>query len=285
MKKYYNIAGIEISLDIPDDRMFDDERSLKEFSVDEVSFPHEFTFIVKEKLTPPETQASIVQPSFRIYYEGENQIRYIGSVQETFENAYIRACHNGKKHDIELQESHFSGKIGVHTVLNTLMMEHLVAEDHGFIFHTSFIEHDGGAILFTAPSGTGKSTQADLWNQYEGATIINGDRAVIKYKENTIYACGIPFAGSSIYCKNRILPLKAVVYLEQAKNTSIRKLRGVEAFRKIWEGVSVNTWDKLDVSAVSDVVTKLVLNVPVYLLSCTPDESAVIAVKNELSKL
>lgn len=282
MKKYYEIAGVKISIEIPDSKMYEDERSLSEFVCDNIEDCHKFNFSTVEVILPPEGELITAQPSFRIYGNKNEQVRFIGSVQNAWENAYIRAVHRGKDHRIELLESQFKEKIGVHTVLNSLMMEHLIIENNGFIFHTSFIEYGGKAILFTAPSGTGKSTQADLWHKYKNAEIINGDRAAVIEKENRFYAAGIPFAGSSQYCKNKTLEIAAIVYLGQAKNTTIRKIKGIEAFKKIWEGVSVNTWDKSDMSAVSNLVAKLTSLVPVYHLSCTPDESAVLALLNEL---
>ena len=269
-------------MDIPDDKMYEDERSLGEFSVDFCTNAHEFIFKTVDKFSSPKGELITAQPSFRVYKENNAQIRYIGSVQNSWENAYIKATHIGNTHNIELIAENFKEKIGVHTVLNCLMMEHLIALNDGFIFHTSFIEYKNKAILFTAPSGTGKSTQADLWNKYKNAEIINGDRCAIRVIDGKMFAEGIPFAGSSQYCKKRTLEIAAVVYLQQAKVTTIKKLRGLEAFKKIWEGISVNTWDKEDMANVSAVASKLVTSVPVYLLSCTPDESAVLALLSEL---
>ena len=282
MKKYYEIAGIGIAVDIPDEKMYEDERSLGEFAVGFSEGAHEFNFKTVEKFASPEGELLTLQPSFRVYGEMGIQVRYIGSVQDSWENAYIKATHKEKKHDIELLASQFKEKIGVHTVLNCLMMEHLIALNDGFIFHTSFIEYNNKAILFTAPSGTGKSTQADLWNKYKNAEIINGDRCAIRVIDGKVFAEGIPFAGSSQYCKKRTLEIAAVVYLRQAKVTTIKRLKGIEAFKKIWEGISVNTWDKADMEKVSGAAAKLISCVPVYLLSCTPDESAVLTLLKEI---
>jgi hypothetical protein len=185
---------------------------------------------------------------------------------------------------VQILKSHHLQKLSSRTILNSMALEHLIARNHGFVFHCSYIDWNGEAILFTAPSETGKSTQADLWHQYRGAEIINGDRAAIRLAEGKLLAEGIPFAGSSQYCKNRSLPIKAIVYLGQAPKTTIRKLRGYEAFSKIWEGVSVNTWDREDLERVSAVVQKVASEIPVYHMPCTPDESAVIALEEALRK-
>jgi hypothetical protein len=105
--------------------------------------------------------------------------------------------------------------------------------------------------------------------------VINGDRSAVRLVDGEVCACGIPFAGSSNICKNITLPLGAIVYLKQAPRNQIRRLRGAEAFRKVWEGCSVNTWDKADVAAVSETVQQVVCAVPVYELACTADEQAV----------
>ena len=47
---------------------------------------------------------------------------------------------------------------------------------------------------------------------------------------------GIPLAGSSGVCQNAQMPLAAIVYLSQAKETTIAPLTGFRAFRSIWEG-------------------------------------------------
>ena len=154
----------------------------------------------------------------------------------------------------------------------------------GVILHAAYIAWEEKAILFTAPSGTGKSTQAELWRTYRNAEIINGDRAVILPREGALWAGGLPFAGSSRYCKDRTLPLAAVVYLKQAPETSIRSLKGLEAVRRIWEGVCVNSWNRQDVDTAMGLVEALLGQVPVLELACTPDETAVNALESHLRK-
>ena len=58
----------------------------------------------------------------------------------------------------------------------------------------SFIRWQGRGILFSAPSGTGKSTQANLWVQHQGAEVINGDRAALRQVGGRWQAFGLPYA-------------------------------------------------------------------------------------------
>lgn len=280
IKRYYQFAGLEFLIEMPTEIAYQDERYLAAFRKENAEDPHRFWFEHVKELTVPSGPWSVKQPNFKLYSLPDGHVRYIGG-----EDAYIRAEHIGKQHSIQVKKNPYTNLIGAKTVLESMEIEHLIARNDGFLFHCSYIDHNGKAILFTAPSETGKSTQAELWHQYRGAEIINGDRAAVRLVDGVLMAEGIPFAGSSQYCKNRSLPIEAIVYLGQAPETSIRKMRGYEAFSKIWEGVSVNTWDKEDMERVSHVVQKAVEQVPIFYLPCTPDESAVIALEEALRKL
>ena len=254
------------------------------FAVASVTQPHLFDCQLVDELTPPQGQCIHNDGGFRVYREGAAQVRYIGSVQENWDAAYLRVAHQGTSHRVELKKQTYSDDVRAKAVLTAMSVEHLLAQEGGFIFHSSYVEWEGGAILFTAPSGTGKSTQAELWRRLRGAEVINGDRAAVRLENGQVLADGVPFAGSSPYCENRSLPIKAIVYLAQAPATTICRLQGVRAFARVWEGVSVNVWDKEDVANVSRTVEALVQQVPVYYLPCTPDETAVIALEQQLRK-
>jgi hypothetical protein len=280
--KNYKFAGIEFQFSIPENKMYNDERNLKEFQAETVENPLRFDFELVDNIDGPQGECITVQPNFRIYRDGGQRIRYVGPVSENTVHAYARVIGDGKNHLVQLKKDNFSDKIWTHVVLEMLGCEHLIAQNNGAILHCSYIDCGGKAILFTAPSETGKSTQADLWNLHRGAEIVNGDRAAIRLIDGRLFAEGIPYSGSSKYCKNRTLPVEAIVYLAQAPDTSIRRLNGYQAFSKIWEGLSVNTWEKSDMEKVSLLVKNAAETVPVYYLSCTPDESAVTALEKML---
>lgn len=285
MKKYYHFAGLDIQIDIPDDKMYENERWLGEFASTMADDAHCFRFHIADTLETPKGECVFQDGSLIIYKHAQGHIRYIGTVKNGWNQAYMRAEHCGRDHAVQLLNTRFTRQVSVNTVMNALAVEHLVAGNGGFVSHCSYIERKGKAILFTAPSGTGKSTQADLWNQLRETEIVNGDRAVVRIVDGEVIAEGIPFAGSSKYCKNRSLPLQAIVYLAQAPETTIRRMKGYEAFKRIWEGVSVNTWDPEDMALVSSAVEKTAKSVPVYYMPCTPDESAVIALERSLSEI
>ena len=279
IEKFYNIADMSIKVRIPEQWYEPGEGPLTEFENYIENEDYCMELDVVENLTVPEGELIYRDSGKRIYSYMSNQIRYEGSVEKSLKGAIYRIFRHDNASYIQIQKDRLSQKITQKLILNVMEMEHLIVQNGGFMLHASYIEYEGGAVLFTAPSGTGKSTQASLWNTLCGAEIINGDCAAVKNNEQEIVACGVPFSGSSGICKNVTLPLKAIVYLEQAEETTIKRLTGIKAFRRIWEGCSVNSWNQEDVSRCLRNVMNVVEKVPIYQLSCTPDETAVNAVK------
>ena len=285
MDRYYRFAGLEFQFSMDPELMYEKEYNLAPFSVPVVTTPHIFRFRKVDKLATPEGDCVWKNSGLQVYRGTDARIRYLGILEKQWSDAYFRVAHCGKKHEVQLRVDNYPDRVETRSVLESIDLQHLILQNQGFIFHCSYIHWNGKAILFTAPSETGKSTQADLWNKYRNAEIINGDRAAVRIVDGTIMAEGIPFSGSSNYCENRSLPIQAIVYLGQAPVTTIRKLRGYEAFSKIWEGISVNTWDREDMEKATDIVMQVAQTIPIYHMPCTPDEAAVEVLEQELRKL
>lgn len=281
-KRYYKFAGMEIEIAMPEDKFYKDEYRLAPFRVKEVVSPYVMTFQWKDELSKPEGELSAKKILTHIYINNDEQIRFIRTKEDRWEAAELRVSYKGKKIDVEVNSQVHPGRMLLKTTLECIGTEHLTIENNGFVLHSSFIKVHDGAILFTAPSGTGKSTQAELWRSLRGAEIINGDRSAVRWEGETLYAEGIPFAGSSSYCENDSFPLRAIVCLSQAPSTSIRPIKGYEAFLGIWKECSVNTWDAKDVERLSSIVARVVTTIPIFHLACTPDESAVTALEKAL---
>lgn len=150
--------------------------------------------------------------------------------------------------------------------------------------HAACVSTRLGGILFSGLSGIGKSTQAELWCKYRAARQINGDRPILSRKENGWLAWGSPYAGSSGCHINESCSVAAVVMLKQEKTCSLRRMTGAEAFRGIWSGLTLHTWDRSQVEKALDLAGMLLIEVPVYEFCCTPDEAAVDYLERELQK-
>lgn len=143
------------------------------------------------------------------------------------------------------------------------------------ILHASFIQHRDGAILFAAPSQTGKSTQAELWRKYAGAEVINGDRALLRRFETGWHACGFPCSGSSGICVNRDLPLRAIVVLAQSAEDRVESMSAAQQMTALVVGMQLYTWDSSEIDRGLQLARRISTEVPVLKLTCTPTRNAV----------
>lgn len=162
--------------------------------------------------------------------------------------------------------------------------EMLLLRERRLLLHAACVDAPVGGLLFSGPSGIGKSTQAGLWQKYAGARQINGDRPILQKTEDGWRAWGSPYAGSSHCFVNESCPVRAVVLLRQAPRCSLRRLSGAEAFRGIFAGTTANSWDRDCVLLACRLTEELAADVPVYQLSCTPDAAAVELLRSELEK-
>ena len=195
-------------------------------------------------------------------------------------NVYAQLKDDGNGKELSILKGH--ERTTYFSLLNCLALDKTMNDYGRLLLHSSFIETPQGAILFTAPSGTGKSTQADLWNQYKGTVIINGDRSGV-WKENGIWmAGGVPWCGTSGICINRSMPLKAVVILRQDKQNELVDVRVSEKFKALMEQTTINPWNKEMYINAQNLLLDLCQNVPVYWLSCLPDREAVEILAKEL---
>ncbi len=118
--------------------------------------------------------------------------------------------------------------------LETLAIQRKIAErlfDLDIVLlHGSVIALEGKAYMFTAPSGTGKTTHMLRWlDLFPQAHVLNGDKPFLKVKANKTWACGTPWRGKEQYGENEILPLKAICTLEQGVTNQIRSISFDEA--------------------------------------------------------
>lgn len=167
-------------------------------------------------------------------------------------------------------------------LFNICAVEKRLMHNNKVVFHCCYIKIKDKAVLFSGFSGAGKSTQGALWEKYEDAFVINGDRAVLGKRGEQWYAYGFPFSGTSGICHNITSPVAGIVFLNQAENNMIYRVDPADAWKLLWPQFTVNQWDTEFVDAVLALTDKIAAEVPIYELYCTPDERAVICVKEKL---
>lgn len=164
-------------------------------------------------------------------------------------------------------------------IILTKLCNKVLEKFSGFFFHSSSLMLDGKAYVFTALSGTGKSTHTALWRKHFGnrVTMINDDKPIIRKHEGSFYIYGTPWMGKSEIGNNVKAPVKAVYVLQRGEKNSAVKVKTGEVFRQILEATVVPS-DKTGMMTLLSLLDEFFSEVPVFLLTCNTDiEAAVVA--------
>lgn len=155
----------------------------------------------------------------------------------------------------------------------------------GMLLHASAVVVDGKAYLFSAPSGTGKSTHTGLWLEYFGdrAYILNDDKPAIRIADGKCYAYGTPFSGKFDLSRNERVPIQGIAVVERAQTNSIVRLSEREAIYALLNQTvrpqSVELYTKL-----LDTIQSVITQVPVYKLYCNISVDAVRTAYTQMQK-
>ena len=158
----------------------------------------------------------------------------------------------------------------VGTAFNLKLLEY-----NGMFLHSSTVVADGQAYSFSAPCGTGKSTHANLWLKYLGerAYIINDDKAAFRKIDEKYYVYGTPFSGKNDINVDTRAELKAICFVDQAKENSIERISPDDAVPLIISQ-TVRPSSPERMIMMCDFIDELIAAVPVYRLKCNMDIDA-----------
>ena len=159
-------------------------------------------------------------------------------------------------------------------------------EENIILFHCSAIEIDGKAYLFTAPSGTGKSTHTRLWREVFGSrvTMVNDDKPLLYIPKNTTGECtnnpikvyGTPYAGKDGLQTNVSVPVAGIIILHQAQENVIERLD----WKKAYPTLLHQTYRRRDAAGMIQTLelVQQLSGLPIYSLGCTISKEAVMLV-------
>ena len=145
---------------------------------------------------------------------------------------------------------------------------------NGLFFHGAFVKWQGRGLLFTASSGGGKSTHAELWRKYMGAAVINGDKVLVRRFRAEARAYGSIWPGSSPYVINDEAPLSAIVVLKKGEKNAIRRLSSKELIPEVGTHIYYPSWDDVLMGQALETMDQILRQIPVYELICRPEREA-----------
>ena len=137
------------------------------------------------------------------------------------------------------------------------------------VFHgTAFFWHDK-AWLFSAPSGTGKTTQYRQWRRlyHNEVKIINGDKPILQFcDDGTIMVHPSPWKGKERMGSMLKAPLGGIIYLQQGKENTIERMDSLDAAEPIYRQFLFLPETEEAVHRVCRMEDKLLRNIPVWKL-------------------
>lgn len=144
------------------------------------------------------------------------------------------------------------------------------------IFHGASIEYDGNGYIFTAVSGTGKSTHINLWKKYLGedkVNIVNGDKPILHITNDCTTVYSTPYAGKEGWQNHSSAPLKAICVLRRGTENKIYRANVGDILTEVFKQVyrPINQDSAIKTLELLDILLKL----PVYILECDISENAV----------
>ena len=143
------------------------------------------------------------------------------------------------------------------------------------LFHGSVIAVDGIGYLFTAKSGTGKSTHTRLWREMLGerAVMVNDDKPLISLSKSCITVYGTPWDGKHHLSTNIGVPLKAVCILERAEENHIDGITKANAYSMLVQQV-YKPFAPQKLIKTLQLIDRLSENVKLYRLGCNMNPQA-----------
>lgn len=167
--------------------------------------------------------------------------------------------------------------------LETLAVYRKIAEQmlsyDTILFHGSVIAVDGFGYLFTAKSGTGKSTHTRLWRENFGdkAVMVNDDKPLLRITKDGVIAYGTPWDGKHRLSTNISVPLKGICILERAAENHIIRLDTKEQMRSAYPMIVQQTHkssNPANARKIMELIDRLMVTVPIYRLSCNMESEA-----------
>ena len=146
----------------------------------------------------------------------------------------------------------------------------------GMMLHSSAVEYNGYAYLFSGPSGMGKSTHTGLWcSTFEGARVINDDKPALRCFDGIWYAYGTPWSGKTSLNVNTKVKVAGICFLERGSENRIRRLSNKEALINIIAQTTRKRLTEIRMDSMLNAVERLLSDIPVYEMECLPNEDAV----------
>lgn len=144
------------------------------------------------------------------------------------------------------------------------------------VFHGAVISYGDKGYLFTAPSGTGKTTHIRLWRKFLGKAVdvVNGDKPLLHITDEGVTAYATPYAGKEGYQNHSSIKLGGICIIGRGTENTIERISPSDHLMKIMNQTYRPTGTEAAIKSL-ELLDKLLTSVPIYSLHCDMSEEAV----------
>lgn len=113
------------------------------------------------------------------------------------------------------------------------LLENVIDSDV-LLMHGAAIATGNDAWLFSAPSGTGKTTHIRQWlERLPDAYVVNGDKPLLRFTESGAMVCGSPWCGKERLSTNAMVPLRAIAFMKRDGRNRMEEISFAQAYRHL----------------------------------------------------
>ncbi|MBR3738744.1 MAG: hypothetical protein IKN26_08410 [Eubacterium sp.] len=143
------------------------------------------------------------------------------------------------------------------------------------VFHGAVIEYNNKGFIFTAPSGTGKTTHISLWKKFLGdkMSIVNGDKPILHFENGEVFAYSTPYAGKERLQNHSSVKLSGICLIKRGKENKIQKVNAGDYLTEIVPQVYM-PFEPLQAMKTLEHLDELLKDVPMYVLYCDISKEA-----------
>ncbi len=164
-----------------------------------------------------------------------------------------------------------------------LNLERFFAKHGRVVLHSSCVIDAGEAIIFCAPSGGGKSTQAQIWQEKFGSEMLNGDKVILAVNDGKCIAYGSPIAGTSGIYRDISANVKVVARVEKSEKNAVCKMTKRDAFLTLYSECIRFESDRLLNENVLNTIQEIVAVTDIVRFACVRSHSASVALSDWLN--
>jgi len=164
---------------------------------------------------------------YKMFVEGNDQSLLVAIFNKDHSEGHI---YKGKVYVKAFKKGNLTSLLCFPT--DQILFARLLADRGGIILHGSGLIFKEKGFLFVGHSDAGKTTLVKIFHHH--AKILNDDRMIVRKEDGSFYLYGTPWHGDlSLVAPDRV-PLKAILFLNQARENKVEKAEGLEAFKRLY---------------------------------------------------